>query len=122
MIIKCDKCEQEAEEALEIFEYHFCPKCRDRLNVITIHWVMRMCEFKNERGESRNKSTRKIDWDKACALSIAGWTADAIAYDLHVERSMIVNQLSQRLKMYKHGMRWGAPIEKEEDDDDGWDL
>lgn len=119
MRIICDKCREAKEEALEIFEYHFCKDCRDDLNVITIHWVMNMCEFKKQKPK-RTKPTY-IDWDKACALRQAGWDTKKIADELGVEQRVITHQLKNRMEMYLHGMRWGAPMKKE-DDFDEWDL
>lgn len=120
MIIKCDKCGKEEEEALYIFDYHFCNKCKDDLNVITIHWVMEMCQFKSKRKGTQGAIS--IDWDKACALRLAGWSVEDIADEIGARKDSIRATLSNKLEMYKHGKRWGKPLKAQEDEDDEWKL
>jgi len=118
----CDKCNQEKPEEMEIFGYHLCKDCKDDINVITIHWIMRMCEFK----EPKKPATTKpfiVDWDKACALYVAGWNVKDIAGDLGVKYSSIAGSIAKKAEMYKHGMRWAKPEPKKKEDDwDDWDL
>lgn len=121
-MIVCDKCRDKKEEALELFGYHFCNDCKDDLNVVTIHWVMEMCEF----SEAKKKNLKfakpvSIDWDKACALKLAGWSIRQIADELGANAGSIGATIGKKVEMYKHGMRWGAPLPKEEDEDD-WIL
>lgn len=116
--IKCDKCREKKEEAFEIFGYHFCEECRDDLNVITIHWVMNMCEFMKPKPK-KTKPTY-IDWDKACALKIAGWSNANIAEEIGITQKALADQISKRVRMYQHGMRWGAPAKRKEADPYEW--
>lgn len=112
--IICDKCKKEKEEALNIFEYRFCKECRDDLNVITIHWVMEMCEFKApKRKKPAETKPVIVDWNKACALKLAGWSNKEIADELGASLVTISGGISHKLKMYTHGMRFKIPKEEE---------
>lgn len=46
--------------------------------------------------EGQQNETKKIDWDKACALKNAGWTNEKIADELGAKLSTI------RVNIYKH--------------------
>lgn len=47
----------------------------------------------------------KIDWDKACALKLAGWSNDEIAIELHASKGTIANAIYKHLNKYKQGKR-----------------
>ena len=67
-----------------------------------------------EPKKKKCKSTYKIDWDKACALKVAGWSNQEIADELHVNRGSLDSALYTHLKEYKQGRRIGRCEEDEE--------
>lgn len=55
------------------------------------------------------KSGRKptIDWDKACALKLAGWKNKEIAAELRAKESTICNYIMPHMRQYRKGKRFG---------------
>lgn len=49
------------------------------------------------------KINKKIDWNKACALKLAGWSNHDIARELRVNEGTINACIYKRLEVYKAG-------------------
>lgn len=58
----------------------------------------------------------KIDWDKACALKLAGWSNSEIAVELHASKGTIDNAIYKHLNEYEQGKREGRREEETEED------
>lgn len=52
------------------------------------------------------KRQKKIDWDKACALKVAGWSNHEIAMELHANEGTINACIYGKLKNYKPGKHY----------------
>ena len=68
-----------------------------------------------EPQKEKRKSPSKIDWDKACALKLAGWPNSEIAAELHASKGTIDNAIYKHLNEYKQGKREGRREETEKD-------
>lgn len=62
-------------------------------------------EIKEEPKQGKRKSPVKIDWDKACALKLAGWSNKDIAAELHANEGTIANGIYKHLVEYEDGKR-----------------
>lgn len=71
-------------------------------------------EIKEEPKQEKRKSPVKIDWDKACALKLAGWSNKDIATELHANEGTINNGIYKHLVEYEAGKREGRCEETEE--------
>ena len=71
-------------------------------------------EIKEEPKQEKRKSPVKIDWDKACALKLAGWSNKDIAAELHANEGTIANGIYKHLVEYEDGKREGRCEETEE--------
>ena len=71
-------------------------------------------EIKEEPKREKRKSPVKIDWDKACALKLAGWSNKDIAAELHANEGTIANGIYKHLVEYEDGKREGRCEETEE--------
>ena len=68
-----------------------------------------------EHEAAKDKPKRvKIDWDKACALKLAGWSNKDIAAELHANEGTIANGIYKHLVEYEDGKREGRCEETEE--------
>ena len=61
----------------------------------------------NEEHETANDKPKriKIDWDKACALKLAGWSNGEIAIELHASKGTIDNAIYKHLNEYEQEKR-----------------
>lgn len=69
-------------------------------------------EPESEKEERKNRV--KIDWDKACALKLAGWKNKDIVAELHASEGAIDNGMYKHLIKYQEGNREGRCEEVEE--------
>ena len=74
-------------------------------------------EKQPELKKEKKKSPAKIDWDKACALKLAGWPNSEIAAELHANVGTINNAIYKHLNEYKQGKREGRCEEAEENEE-----
>ena len=73
--------------------------------------------FPQEKETANAKPKRiKIDWDKACALKLAGWSNSEIAVELHASKGTIDNAIYKHLNEYEQGKREGRCEETEENE------
>lgn len=79
---------------------------------LTDHPVVAGAE--EEPKKEKRKGTTKIDWDKACALKLAGWKNSDIAAELHANKGTIDNAIYKHLIEYQDGKREGRCEEIEE--------
>lgn len=68
-----------------------------------------------EPQKEKRKSPSKIDWDKACALKLAGWRNSDIAAELHANEGTINNSINKYLNEYRQGKREGRREEENEE-------
>ena len=73
-----------------------------------------VAEAEEEPKKEKRKSATKIDWDKACALKLAGWKNSDIAAELHANKGTIDNAIYKHLIEYQDGKREGRCEEIEE--------
>ena len=73
-----------------------------------------VAEAEEEPKKEKRKGTTKIDWDKACALKLAGWKNSDIAAELHANKGTIDNAIYKHLIEYQDGKREGRCEEIEE--------
>ena len=75
-------------------------------------------EIANEEPKTANDKPKriKIDWDKACALKLAGWSNSEIAVELHASKGTIDNAIYKHLNEYEQGKREGRREEETEED------
>ena len=75
-------------------------------------------EIVNEEPKTANDKPKriKIDWDKACALKLAGWSNSEIAVELHASKGTIDNAIYKHLNEYEQGKREGRREEETEED------
>ncbi len=55
--------------------------------------------------KAKAEKTKKIDWDKACALKKAGWSNKQIAEELHANEGTIGAMIYKHLEKYNAGER-----------------
>ena len=98
------------EEAIRRVLYKLDGNCCDG--------VMEAAEetIKEEPKQEKRKSPVKIDWDKACALKLAGWKNADIATELHANEGTIANGIYKHLVEYEAGKREGRCEETEENE------
>lgn len=129
MLIKiCDKCGSRIEEneGRYFFEMDFCPDCTEELVQVIQAWVDEPEEIKAPEEEKIEASEenfkkiadqvrkdveesfarKKIDWNKACALKLAGWSNKDIAMELHATEGTINSGIYSKLKTYKPGKHY----------------
>lgn len=129
LITICDKCGSRIEEnkGRFIFEMDFCPDCTEKLKQVVQAWIdepekekieVSEEDFKkiadkvrkdveNEIAQNENAIARKkIDWNKACALKLAGWSNKDIAMELHATEGTINSGIYSKLKTYKPGQHY----------------
>lgn len=70
-----------------------------------------------KKKEEKRKSPTKIDWDKACALKLAGWKNADIATELHANKGTIDNAIYKHLDEYRKGKREGRCEEVKEEEE-----
>ena len=64
-------------------------------------------DVENEIAQNENAIARKkIDWNKACALKLAGWSNKDIAMELHATEGTINSGIYSKLKTYKPGQHY----------------
>ena len=131
LITICDKCGSRIEEnkGRFIFEMDFCPDCTEKLKQVVQAWIDEPEEEKSEVSEEDFKkiadqvrkdveneiaqkdveasfARKKIDWNKACALKLAGWSNKDIAMELHATEGTINSGIYSKLKTYKPGQHY----------------
>ena len=136
LITICDKCGSRIEEnkGRFIFEMDFCPDCTEKLKQVVQAWIDEPEEVIIESikripapdaapvevsEEDFNKiadqvrkdveaafARKKIDWNKACALKLAGWSNKDIAMELHATEGTINSGIYSKLKTYKPGQHY----------------
>ena len=67
--------------------------------------------------ETEPSQRKRIDWDKACALKLAGWGNKAIADELGANLGSINAGLYSHLDSYCAGERFGREEESEEEEE-----
>lgn len=74
-----------------------------------------IADMKQKRLEqaAKTEKTKKIDWDKACALKKAGWSNKQIADELHANEGTINASIYKNLAKYNAGERKGKCEEAE---------
>lgn len=112
--IICDKCKKEITESTAFQGKDLCQCCTDKAVRMILAWIekeddtvpdqekpkkeIKKIEKKEPVKEKKEEPKKikpvvqietKIDWDKACALKIAGWKNEAIADELKVGLSTI---------------------------------
>ena len=71
---------------------------------------------KVQRREKPEASCKeKIDWDKACALKIAGWSNKAIAEELKLNEGTVNSTIYKKVEEYKKGVRMNKVAEPKEE-------
>ena len=119
LITICDKCGSRIEEnkGRFIFEMDFCPDCTEKLKQVVQAWIDEPEEKKIEVSEEDFKkiadqvrkdveneiAQKKIDWNKACALKLAGWSNKDIAIELKANEGTINSGIYGKLKTYRPG-------------------
>lgn len=68
---------------------------------------------KRQEQAAKTEKTKKIDWDKACALKKAGWSNKQIADELHANEGTINASIYKNLAKYNAGERKGKREEAE---------
>ena len=118
----CDKCRKEVaeENVIRDHDFDFCEACAKKLDDLITDWVMKVekkPKQKKEKVEKTLKKTEKplktqkperigfIDWDKACALKIAGWSHRDIADEVKTTEGTISAMIYEKMKIYQKGGR-----------------
>ena len=125
LITICDKCGSRIEEnkGRFIFEMDFCPDCTEKLKQVVQAWIDEPEEETEEKIEVSEEdfkkiadqvrkdveneiAQKKIDWNKACALKLAGWSNKDIAIELKANEGTINSGIYGKLKTYKPGQHY----------------
>lgn len=90
---------------------HFKDKAEELLDSIDEGKSINRIEIPEEIKEQVKKAQpikkqKKIDWDKACALKVAGWSNHEIAMELHANEGTINACIYGKLKTYKPGKHY----------------
>jgi len=113
---ECDKCKRRLEDKTKMMKpfgmVDLCSECFEKAVDNFNSWL--------SADEKPKKRTRKeikapepqiekpIDWDKACALKVAGWSNKKIADEMGLnEITMNSGTFYTKLKRYKEGARDG---------------
>ena len=130
-VYSCDKCGKEIEpqeaEIYEVYCHDFCEECAGKLENIIKNWLapekeIVKVEIKLDKTEAKPKKpkeakkTCKIDWDKACALKLAGWNNKDIADEIHANEGTINAMIYSKLKKYQEGERENGEGRSTEED------
>ena len=113
--ILCDLCGNEVKTGKEtaLFEFEFCKPCSSKIKKV-ISGMMKSREEGTKKSEPKPPEVRPIivpkerasvDWDKACALKLAGWKTKDIAEELHVNEGTLNANIYKHLEAYKRGER-----------------
>lgn len=51
--------------------------------------------------EEKQKEKKTLDWDKCCALKLAGWTNKDIADEMHCSVNTINQKIKAKMKEYQ---------------------
>lgn len=118
-IYECDKChkrfEDDESQIGEVFGIaDLCDKCFKKASDLFIDWLdgdnkqedpEKVVEAEPKKVES--DAPKKIDWNKACALKVAGWKNKDIADELGVESGTLNSgTFYKKLDQYKQGIRF----------------
>lgn len=128
IIYICDKCGNSFENEGEIRALDnnkdICFECWQKLRELTDAFFEPKAApepdpepVKEEPKEAKSKPRTKIDWDKACALKLAGWSNKQIADELNINKPTVDTMIYKMLERYNDGERFGKQEEAEED----WD-
>lgn len=109
-IIVCDKCGKHIESGNNCVNgFDFCEKCNTSLMVVIKNWLapeqsenqVQNIEKPSSANNQAPKKPVRIDWDKACALKIAGWKNKDIADELKCSEGTIHVGIVSHMKKYK---------------------
>lgn len=133
IIYICDKCGKSSESSdflKTAYEYEICDKCFKKFDdhikaffegfdaqapLPAPKKEKKAPKAEKPADETAEKKHKPIDWDKACALKIAGWSNKYIAEELGANRPTIDSMIYKKVEQYKDGVRFG----KQEEADDG---
>jgi len=122
IIYICDKCgKQKSEDSTFLkmaYEYEICSECfRKFENYVNRFFAPAEVVPAEEKPKKQkiekavavpSESKRKpIDWDKACALKVAGWSNKYIAEELGLNKPTIDAMIYKKVEAYKNGERFG---------------
>lgn len=141
IIYVCDKCGSTSEEdnLKDAYEYELCNDCFKKFDdhikaffegidaqaPLPAPKKEKKAPKTEEKDESVNdqaESTqeqpqrKRIDWDKACALKLAGWSNKAIAEELGANFGSINAGLYSHLDSYCNGERFGRQGDEEDEE------
>lgn len=83
----------------------FCTKCQKDLSKVIKNWINEKLEPEVEELIPRKNG---IDWDKACALRLAGWSSKAIAEELECAEGTISSSIVPKLDAYLKKRKGGG--------------
>lgn len=119
----CDKCFKKFDEHIKAFFEGFDAKAKipykkpEIIEAIPVKEEPKKEEPKKAAESQEEQRYKKIDWDKACALKLAGWSNKAIADELGANLGSINSGLYAHLDSYCNGERFGKQ-EAEEDEEE----
>ncbi len=134
-IVFCDKCGNEAKEARVLIGFDMCKECYSKAEIMIVNWMtpegmpkivepVAVKEYEEPKAVVAPAQTTmqgktkpfKIDWDKACALKVAGWSNKQIADELKCNFETINAMIYARVKQYKEGFRYGKREDENSDE------
>lgn len=135
--IICDRCMSDITyiEHESAFGYDFCPECYQMIKEGFDAFMKKTFSIEADNdNEPENKVLKvktektvektlkpkhdhglKIDWDKACALKIAGWSNKAIAEELKINKPTVDSTIYKKVEEYKKGVRMNKVAEPKEE-------
>lgn len=107
--IICDKCGADtANDPHQVVGLDFCQYCYENLRDVIQSWIdepeapaVPAVEVPEVVPAVINPTKKKIDWDKACALKLAGWSNKQIAEELGVNFGTINVEIYKKVNQYK---------------------
>lgn len=123
--IICDNCMSEIThtEHESAFGYDFCLDCYQKMKEGFDAFLKKTISIETEKQRELQKKSLiskhdhgiKIDWDKACALKIAGWSNKAIAEELKLNEGTVGSTIYKKVEEYKKGKRMNKVAEPKEE-------
>lgn len=122
--VVCDKCKKEIKIPEEMVgKFDLCEECAPQLIKIVTDWVNATLfvteseldevtdavdpepiEVKDKPKKVIKKAVKdksRIDWDKACALKIAGWSNKEIAAELHINEGTVNSMIYHKVEQFR---------------------
>lgn len=112
----CDKCFKKFDEHIKAFFEGFDAKEKIPYKKPEVIETPEKPKAEKPADDQEKPKRKKIDWNKACALKLAGWSNKGIAEELGVNKPTIDSMIYKMLERYNDGERFGSAGTDEDDE------